>query len=583
MISNFLFDSLKPYWKLVLGQVSVAIIWAIDFSLKPYGIKLIVDVIPNVLESHSFDILIKRIAFYFSIVIFTLLISRFHEWIILSLHPNLIKHISTSLMRYIMDHSHNFFYDQFSGSIASKVNDIANGVSNILNTLINQFISQILALLFAIYAIYTVHTKLAVVLVIWIVIFLGFSLKFSKKGALLSKNTAQKRSDVVGYTVDVLNNMFNVRVFAAKNFEINNLHDFYQKFVNAQQNRDWFFMKVHTMQEISFIVYQVSCFWWLIEGMNSGNISSGDFVFIMMLNIAVVNSVYSMSRDLRDFAESFGNVIHGIEIFYSYSGNQSKDIKKAIVVNSGKISFINVSFAYPNSKQIFNKLSITILSGQKIGIVGYSGGGKTTFINLILRLFDINGGKILIDNYDISKFSQYSLYKFIGIIPQDILLFNRNILENIRYGRLDASDAEIIEAAKKAHIHEFITRLPDKYSTLVGERGIKLSGGERQRIAIARTFLKNAPIILLDEATNQLDSITEKLIQESIINLIQYKTAIVIAHRLSTLLKMDRILVFDNGEIIQDGTHEELVKVKGLYRNLWSNQISGILPDRMNK
>jgi ATP-binding cassette subfamily B protein len=259
----------------------------------------------------------------------------------------------------------------------------------------------------------------------------------------------------------------------------------------------------------------------------------------------------------------------------------------------GKIQFKTVQFHYHGSQQVldtgiaadtavpdilFQNKSITIAAGQKVGLVGYSGGGKSTFVNLILRFYDVTAGAILIDGQDIRTVTQDSLRANIAMIPQDPSLFHRSLLDNIRYGRINATDTEVIAAAKRAHAHEFIAKLPNGYNSLVGERGIKLSGGQRQRIAIARAILKNAPILILDEATSQLDSVTEKLIQESLWELMQHKTTIVIAHRLSTLLHMDRILVFDQGKIVADGTHNELLaQAGGLYQQLWQAQVGGFL------
>ncbi len=208
-----------------------------------------------------------------------------------------------------------------------------------------------------------------------------------------------------------------------------------------------------------------------------------------------------------------------------------------------------------------------------------SGGGKSTFVNLILRLYDVTDGAIFIDGNNIRDITLNSLHKSIAMIPQDPSLFCRSLMENIRYGCIDASDMEVIQAAKLAHAHDFIIKLPQSYDSLVGERGVKLSGGQRQRIAIARAILKNAPILILDEATSQLDSVTESLIQDSLYNLMQNKTTIVIAHRLSTLLHMDRILVFDHGRIVEDGSHEELLLKNGLYKSLWDAQVGGFLSD----
>ena len=228
---------------------------------------------------------------------------------------------------------------------------------------------------------------------------------------------------------------------------------------------------------------------------------------------------------------------------------------------------------------LFEKESVSIEAGQKVGLVGYSGSGKSTFVNLILRLYDVKNGSILIDDQDIKNVTQSSLRNSIAMIPQDPSLFHRSLMENIRYGSMSATDEDVVLAAKKAHAHEFISALPQKYDSLVGDKGVKLSGGQRQRIAIARATLKNAPILILDEATSQLDSVTENLIQESLLELMKNKTTIVIAHRLSTLLHMDRILVFDKGKIVEDGTHSELFAKSGLYKHLWDAQVGGFLGD----
>ncbi|MGV8948429.1 MAG: ABC transporter ATP-binding protein [Candidatus Paracaedibacter sp.] len=248
-------------------------------------------------------------------------------------------------------------------------------------------------------------------------------------------------------------------------------------------------------------------------------------------------------------------------------------------MRTGEIIFKDVGFHYKGTDPLFHKKSVVIKPGKKVGLVGFSGSGKTTFVNLILRLYDVTSGQILIDGQDIRDVTQDSLHEAIGMIPQDPSLFNHTLRENIRLGQTNATDAEIKLAAKKAYAHSFIKELPDQYDTMVGERGVKLSGGQRQRIAIARVVLKNAPILILDEATSQLDSVTEILIQDSMWELMQGKTALVIAHRLSTLLHMDRILVFDKGKIVQDGGHSELIAQEGLYKILWSAQVGGFLPE----
>ncbi|MCK4891750.1 MAG: ATP-binding cassette domain-containing protein, partial [Candidatus Pacebacteria bacterium] len=232
------------------------------------------------------------------------------------------------------------------------------------------------------------------------------------------------------------------------------------------------------------------------------------------------------------------------------------------------------------TRKVFEKFDLTIKGCQRVALIGPSGAGKTTVIKLLLRNFDVFGGKILIDDQDISKVTQESLWENISLVPQDPILFHRSLMENIRYGKFDATDVEVIKASKLAHCHEFISDLPEKYDTFVGERGVKLSGGERQRVAIARAILRNAPILVLDEATSSLDSQSESLIQDALDKLMKNKTVIVIAHRLSTIVKMDRIIYIDKGRIIEEGTHEELLrKNKGQYRKLWELQAGGFIAD----
>lgn len=576
----FIIGVIKPFRWFIAGQFMVAVFWAIDMSLRPYLIKVILNKIPTILPSQAFDFLLLPSTLYIIMSIIVVVAFRFYEWLLLRFHPNLKKHIGGILMGRMMNHSQHFYQNHFSGSIANKINDVTNGIPNILNTIINQFFSHALALSIGIYTVWLVDLKFGIGLIFWITIFLTASIKMSGKAKVLAHEAAEVNSTVVGNIVDILSNIGSVRLFGGKILETNYLNEAYQYSVRAEQMRDWFFIKMHTFQESSFIVFQAICFWWLITGIKNQTITPGDFALILILNISIVNCLHSLSRNIREFAESFGKVTQGLHIINSILEIQDKKDAKDIVITKGEIFFEKVQFYYSKSKPIFENKSVKIHSGQKLGLVGYSGSGKSTFVNLILRLFDVTQGKILIDNQDVRDISQESLRQAIGIIPQDLSLFNRTLMENIRYGSMNSSDSQVIEAAKRAHAHEFICDLPEGYRTLVGERGVKLSGGERQRIAIARAILKNAPILILDEATSQLDSITECKIQESLLGLMQKKTTIVIAHRLSTLLHMDRILVFDKGKIIQDGKHADLIIVEGLYKTLWDAQISGFLPKK---
>jgi ATP-binding cassette subfamily B protein len=319
-------------------------------------------------------------------------------------------------------------------------------------------------------------------------------------------------------------------------------------------------------------------FYYLCKGRQDGWVTVGDFALVLGINFSMFDFIWDISQAVADFSTFYGNIAQALHTIFDQPGIAYNADAQALTVQRGQIEFAHVTFNYPGCPPLFTNLSVTIQAGQKVGLVGYSGGGKTTFVHLILRLYELSGGHILIDGQDSRAVTQDSLHHSIAMIPQDPSLFHRSLMDNIRYGRTDATNDAVIAAAYKADAHEFITKLPHGYASLVGDRGVKLSGGQRQRIAIARAVLKNAPILILDEATSQLDSVTESNIQESFLALMNNKTTIVIAHRLSTLLHMDRILVFDQGKIVEDGTHTNLLNKKGLYATLWQAQVGGFLP-----
>jgi ATP-binding cassette subfamily B protein len=297
------------------------------------------------------------------------------------------------------------------------------------------------------------------------------------------------------------------------------------------------------------------------------------------LSLQIINEARNLSRRFLELFEHIGNVANGVNSIVRPHELVDAADAQSMTVSTGAIDFCHVRFAYGPDKPVFEDLSVGIPAGQRVGLVGYSGSGKSTFVNLVLRLYDPQAGSVEIDGIDVRRMTQDSLHAQISLIPQDPNLFHRSLLENIRYGRLDASDAEVIEAARKAHAHEFIAEMQDGYHAMVGERGVKLSGGQRQRIAIARVILKDAPVLILDEATSALDSVTEKAIQRTLDVAMRGKTVIVVAHRLSTIAHLDRILVFDRGRIVEDGSHAELLARRGAYHRLWSRQAGGFLPE----
>jgi ATP-binding cassette subfamily B protein len=485
-------------------------------------------------------------------------------------------------MKKMMDHSQVIFQNHFAGNLANKIKDVMSGVPDLLRVMIYRFFSHSLACVLAILTVWTVHYKFSALLATWILIFVLGTLLFIKRAKELSITAADVRSGVVGQLVDIISNMTSIHLFSGKKLESKKLKVHLDNYVKADQTRDWWFLKMFAFQGFSFVLYQVACFVFLILGFKNGSVTAGDFALLLTINVALIQHLSELAEDILSFAEITGNITQGLQVALAPLDILDKLDASELEITQGQIMFNNVHFNYKGTEALFNNKSVIIQPGQKVGLVGYSGSGKTTFVNLILRLYEISSGEILIDGQDILEVTQDSLHRAIGMIPQDPALFHRSLMENIRYGDMDARDEAVKLAAQKAHAHEFIIQLPQGYDALVGERGVKLSGGQRQRIAIARAVLKNAPILLLDEATSQLDSVTESKIQASLWDLMQGKTTIVIAHRLSTLLHMDRILVFDQGKIIEDGSHQALLAANGLYKSLWEAQVGGFLPEQQN-
>jgi ATP-binding cassette subfamily B protein len=397
----------------------------------------------------------------------------------------------------------------------------------------------------------------------------------------LSDQWSEWGSTITGRVVDSLSNILSVRLFAREAGEKQSLQKTLGEAVKAEQKLEWAYFWLWFSYGYSFFIVLSLNLYFLIKGRAEGWITVGDFALVLTLNIAIVDFFWRLTQEFSQFSQSLGRVKQALRTIMVTPEIQDKSNAMPLIVTKGEILFDCIQFHYKDSEPLFQNKSVKIKPGQKVGLVGYSGSGKTTFVSLILRLFDVTSGCILIDGQDIRDVTQDSLHEAVGMIPQDPTLFHRSLMENIHYGRPEATEDEVVEAAKRAHAHEFIIQLPQTYASLVGERGVKLSGGQRQRIGIARAILKNAPILILDEATSQLDSVTEGFIQESLWEIMQDKTSIVIAHRLSTLLHMDRILVFDRGKIVEDGTHQELLTKAGLYKTLWDAQVGGFLPDKM--
>ena len=580
-IACYIINSIKPFPLPIFSMVMAAVIWAVELSLSAYLLKVILNRLASSEQQNIFANLIVPIIFYLGLHLLLAISFRLYNYFVeIKMIPALRAKIANEALEMLVDKSQNFYQNNFSGSLTNKVNDLTSSVPAIVRIVIDRFFSHGLALCIAIITLWTVNIHFALGMLVWAVILITGAWIYSKRISVLAVKWSESASTITGNLVDVLSNILSVRLFSAKSQEKKSLGGIFQNAVNAERQLEWAYLWMWIYISVSSLILQSFNFYFLLKGREEGWITVGDFAIVLLINISIAGFFWELTKDFSEFSKLLGRITQALKIVLDKPEFQDLPGAYELKVTKGIISFDQVLFHYKGITPLFHNKSVIIEAGQKVGLVGYSGGGKSTFVNLILRLYDVTDGRILIDGQDIRECTQDSLRKNIAMIPQDPSLFHRTLIENIRYGRIDANDESVVEAAKRAHAHEFIAKLPQGYNSLVGERGVKLSGGQRQRIAIARAILKNAPILILDEATSALDSVVESDIQQSLWELMQGKTTIVIAHRLSTLLHMDRILVFDMGKIVEDGTHTELLAMNGMYKTLWSAQVGGFLLDQ---
>lgn len=580
---EFLFffqECYKPYKRYALFLIIFSVILGFNGFINSYLIKIIIDALVN-LENPKMllDAVFWPALFTFLHMEIYNISWRAIDYVRLKSVPLIKSNIITHAFDYIHGQSMDFFTQSPSGVVTNNIHILSENIDLISKAVFIRLTRAITQIIIAFVSMYFIHPYFAAILIFWTCVFIGISFKFSRKILSVAGHYAKSQSQLSGILTDSICNFANVKLFAQAQTELRNLGLALSKLQESYRSKEWFLIKLHYVQGLSITILVGFMIYTLLYLRINNQVTIGDFAFILSLSLYVVECVWSLTEYVDQINDSVGMCKQALKAIYTPV--TIKDLKNAkpLVVKDGKIIFDKVHFQYNDAISLFHDLSVSIEPKQKIGLVGYSGAGKSTFINLLLRLYDTNSGNILIDGQNIQNITQDSLRKSISLIPQDPFLFHRSIMENIRYGNPDASDNEVISATKKAQIHEFINSLPQKYSTLVGDRGIKLSGGQRQSIALARVILKNSPILILDEATSQLDSLTEFAIQEVLTEFANDKTTIVIAHRLSTLLKMDRILVFDKGMIVGEGTHQELLKSCTLYSKLWNTQTGNIIPN----
>ncbi len=507
------------------------------------------------------------------------------DWLMYQLQRISSEHLGSKVMerlyisgfKNVMEHSYGFFTSNFTGSLVHKISSYARAFENLFDVIITQFVPTFIYITGAVVILYFHNHILGLMLGVWAVFFVVFQIYVSRLRRPARAELSKLNTKVSGDLSDSISNQQTVSLFSAVHFESGNFAKSVGDWGRAQL-RVW---TVDGWTQASYgllmTIIQVALLYGAIVYWSRGELTVGDFYLIQAYLLTTFNRLVGIGRSLRGLYRSISDAGEMLEVLNMPREIADKRGAKHLAVDAGEVWFDDVSFNFHKGTPILHQFNLTIAGGERVALVGPSGAGKSTVTKLLLRLYDVDKGEIKIDKQDISKVTQDSLRDAIAFVPQEPILFHRTLMENIRYGWRDATDEQVIEAAKKAHCHEFISRLPLGYETFVGERGIKLSGGERQRVAIARAILKDAPILVLDEATSSLDSESEALIQDALNILMEGKTVIVIAHRLSTIMKMDRIIVMEKGNVVAQGTHLQLINERGLYQKLWSIQAGGFI------
>ncbi len=570
--------SLQP-WRFFFIAV-FAMVWAFDATIWPLLIRYIVDTFTefDTQRPLAWPVLKWYLLYGIIFMLFVEGCFRSRNFLQAVAFPQMEANIRMRMFDHVQRHSPKYFNEHFAGSLANKISDMTLEVNKILQNVL-VFIPAVVSTVLSVGFFFQVNPFFALIFACWIIIHFSIWFFFSYRCVAYANAHGQARSLLGGKIVDSLTNNFAVNLFYRFAFEKGRLAPYQEDEKQKNGRAQWLMAWIYFWLTMLFMTGVVILNGYVVRYWLQGDISTGEAIQVFNTAWNMMFIMWISGECIPQFFQSVGIATQALALMQDPQDILDPPMACDLKIKKGEIFFENVSFQY-GEKALFRNKKVHIKGGEKVGLVGYSGAGKSTFVNLILRFHSVSSGRILIDGQDIAQVKLASLREQVALIPQDPLLFHRTIKENIQYGRLGSSHEEIVEAARLAHCALFIERMPGNYAAMVGERGTKLSGGERQRIAIARAMLAAAPILILDEATSALDSVTEGYIQDSLEKLMENRTTLVIAHRLSTLAKMDRILVFDRGKIVEEGTHHELIAKEGHYAKMWQMQAGGFLPEK---
>jgi ATP-binding cassette, subfamily B, bacterial len=549
----------------VLGAVACAI-------GSQYGVKNLVDVLG--LGKPSDAELWGAVALLLGLVAGDNLLWRLAGWVATHAFVAVGGDLRLDLFDHLSGHGSRYFSDRFPGALAGRITNAANAAWSIEQSLTWTTIPPAAAVLASIAVLGLINWKITIVLLVIVSVLGAFIAWLAARGLHLHERFAGRAAAVSGDLTDVVSNIGLVRAFGAARRERTRLSHGIATEMWAQRKSLRSLERLRLVHAVAVFLVTVGVLAWAVMLWREGRITTGDVVLTTTLGFTVLHASRDLAMALVDLVQHLAKLGEAVKVLGLPHEMVDAPDAKALIPLGGAVSFVGVSFSYPDGDQVLENLNLEIHSGQTVGLVGRSGSGKSTILALLQRLYDPTEGRVLIDGQDVAHVTQESLRRSIAVVHQDISLFHRSVLENLRYGKPEATDEEVYRATEAAYCTEFIKRLPQGFNTIVGERGLKLSGGQRQRIAIARAFLSDAPIILLDEATSALDTESEQLIQEALTRLVQGRTVIAVAHRLSTLDSFDRIIVLEWGRIVEDGPSAELLQRNGPYSRMYRRQLA---------
>ncbi|WP_108514561.1 ABC transporter ATP-binding protein [Bradyrhizobium algeriense] len=548
-----------------------AVVAAVACSVgTQYGVKNLVDSL-TAGSAHANSVWLA-FGFLMSLIAADNLLWRVASWTASFTFVGVTGDLRRDMFRHLTGHAPSYFSDRLPGMLTSRITATSNAVFTVENMFVWNVLPPCIATVSAILLIGTVSLAMSAGLIVIAGIMLMAMFHLAAAGKPLHDDFADKAAAVDGEMVDVISNLPLVRAFCGLSYEHDRFDATVERELDARGRSLRYLEKLRLLHAVVTIALTIALLAWVITLWQQGAATTGDVVLVCTLGISILSATRDLAVALVDVTQHVARLTEAIATLLLPHELKDHPEAEPLVRSGAAVGFNNVAFHYPGGVQVFEKFNLRIQPGQRVGLVGHSGGGKSSLFALLQRFYDIQNGSITIDGQDIARVTQQSLREAISVVPQDISLFHRSIMENIRYGRPNATDDEVLRAAIAARC-DFIENLPEGMATMVGDRGIKVSGGQRQRIAIARAFLKDAPILLLDEATAALDSESEEAIREALSRLMRGRTVIAIAHRLATLRNFDRVVVLQGGRIIEDGPPDILVQGRGPYRELVAREM----------